>query len=280
MTHFFSETLGLTPSAFTLLRDLIHDRTGIYFENGKQDLLADKLSPMVIEAGFDSFLDYYYLLKYDTDVPEEWGRLMNTITVQETYFWRELDQIRALIDVILPEYTKDHPDQPIRIWSAACATGEEPLSMAMALKEHGWFQRWPLTIHASDASAAALEKARQGVYWGRSFRNLPPQLQARYFEEDPGGQRVSPSIHDRVIWSKANIMVDEEIRSLAQSPFIFCRNVFIYFSKTSIKKTVALFHRYMPTPGYLFTGASESLLTVTRDFELEEIGGAFVYVKR
>ena len=280
MTHFFSETLGLTPSAFTLLRDLIHDRTGIYFEDEKQDILADKLSPRVIEAGFDSFLDYYYLLKYDTDRPEEWGRLMNAITVQETYFWRELDQIRALVDVILPEYIETHPGQPIRIWSAACATGEEPLTMAMALEEEDWFERELLTIHASDASAAALEKARGGVYRGRSFRNLPPQLKTRYFREDSGGHRVSPSLHDRIRWHRANLMVEEEVRPMAESPFIFCRNVFIYFSKKSIKRTVDLFHRHMPTPGFLFTGASESLLTVTRDFELEEIGGAFVYVKR
>ena len=280
MTNFFSEALGLTPSAFTLLRDLIHNRTGIYFEDGKQDILADKLSPRVIEAGFDSFLDYYYLLKYDTDRPEEWGRLMNAITVQETYFWRELDQIRALVNVILPEYTKGHPAQPIRIWSAACATGEEPLTLAMALEEGGWFQRRSVTIQASDASAAALEKAREGIYRGRAFRNLPPQLKTRYFEEGEGGQRVSPGLHDRIRWHRANLMVEEEVRSMAESSFIFCRNVFIYFSKESIKKTVALFHRYMPTPGYLFTGASESLLTVTRDFELEEIGGAFVYVKR
>ena len=280
MTNFFSEALGLTPSAFTLLRNLIHDRTGIYFEDGKQDILADKLSPRVIEAGFDSFLDYYYLLKYDTDRPEEWGRLLNTITVQETYFWRELDQIRALIDVILPEYTAAHPGHPIRIWSAACATGEEPLTMAMALEEGGWFGRNPVTIHASDASAAALQKAREGIYRGRSFRNLPSQLKTRYCREDSEGQRVSPSLHDRIRWHRANLMVDEEIRSMAESPFIFCRNVFIYFSKESIKKTVALFHRHMPTPGFLFTGASESLLTITRDFELEEIGGAFVYVKR
>jgi chemotaxis protein methyltransferase CheR len=152
--------------------------------------------------------------------------------------------------------------------------------MAMALEEGGWFGRNPVTIHASDASAAALQKAREGIYRGRSFRNLPSQLKTRYFREDSEGQRVSPSLHDRIRWHRANLMVDEEIRSMAESPFIFCRNVFIYFSKESIKKTVALFHRHMPTPGFLFTGASESLLTITRDFELEEIGGAFVYVKR
>ena len=280
MRHFFSETLGLTPSAFALLRDLIHDRTGIYFEDGKQDILADKLSPRVIEAGFDSFLDYYYLLKYDTSRQEEWDRLMDTLSVQETYFWRETDQIKALTEVILPEYTKAYPGQPIHIWSAACATGEEPLSIAMALAESDWLGRMRFVIHASDASPKALEKARQGVYRDRSFRNLPPQLKAKYFQEGPDGHRVSPLLHEKILWGRANLMVEEEIRSLARYPFIFCRNVFIYFSEKSIMRAVELFHRYMPTPGYLFTGASESLLRITRDFELEEMGGAFVYVKK
>ncbi|MFH1627803.1 MAG: CheR family methyltransferase [Pseudomonadota bacterium] len=89
-----------------------------------------------------------------------------------------------------------------------------------------------------------------------------------------------PDLHDKVTWRRANLMVEAEIRSMAKSPFIFCRNVFIYFSEKSIKKTVETFHRYMPVPGYLFVGASESLLRITRDFELEEIGGAFLYVKR
>ena len=280
MTAFFSETLGLTPAAFVLLRDLIHDRTGLYFEEGKEDILAEKLSPRVIEAGFDSFLDYYYLLKYDTSNETEWDRLVETITVQETYFWREMDQIRALMDVILPEYATAHAGQTIPIWSAACATGEEPLTIAMLLAEGDWAKRARFSIHASDVSTKALKIARAGIYRDRAFRNLPEPFKTKYFEADPAGLRVSPALHDRVLWSRANLTVEDEIRALARSPFIFCRNVFIYFSQKSIKKTVDLFYRYMPTPGYLFTGASESLLKITRDFELEEIGGAFVYVKR
>ena len=156
MMRFYSETLGLSPGAFSLLRDLIHERTGLYYGDEKRDLLADKLSPLVVETGFENFLDYYYLLKYDADAAQHWDRLMDALSVQETYFWREVDQIHALVKVLVPAYAERHPNRPIRIWSAACATGEEPLTIAMALQEAGWFDRTAIEIHASDASSQAL----------------------------------------------------------------------------------------------------------------------------
>jgi chemotaxis protein methyltransferase CheR len=110
-----------------LLRALIHERTGIFFDNGKADLLTDKLSPLVIERGFTSFLDYYYLLKYDEAAQDEWGHVMNALSVPETYFWREMDQVRALVKTIVPRWFDAHGTEPLKIWSAACATGEEPV---------------------------------------------------------------------------------------------------------------------------------------------------------
>ncbi|HVF88656.1 MAG TPA: CheR family methyltransferase, partial [Blastocatellia bacterium] len=136
---FYAETLGLSDSAFALLRDLIHERIGLFYENGKSDLLSDKLSPLVIERGFSSFLDYYYLLKYDAGAEREWKRVMDALSVQETFFWREMDQVRALVEVIVPEFFSARRAQTLRIWSAASATGEEPLSIAIALNEAGWF---------------------------------------------------------------------------------------------------------------------------------------------
>jgi chemotaxis protein methyltransferase CheR len=276
---FYTESLGLPDRAFALLRDLIHERTGLFYENGKCDLLTDKLSPLVVERGFNSFLDYYYLLKYDAGAEAEWGRVMDALSVQETYFGREADQVRALVDVLVPQYFSAPRVAPLRIWSAACATGEEPLSLAMALNESGWFDRAPIEIFASDASAAAIAKARRGVYGGRSFRSLAPQLRAKYFTEEPSGWRVSPALQARVNWAVANLMVESDVARLATASVIFCRNVFIYFSQDSIRKAVGLFSRLMPRPGYLFIGASESLLRLTTDFDFQEIGGAFVYVR-
>ncbi|MFL6213131.1 MAG: CheR family methyltransferase [Blastocatellia bacterium] len=276
---FTTESLGLPDGALALLRDLIHERTGLFYEKGKSDLLTDKLAPLVVERGFNSLLDYYYLLKYDAEAGDEWRRVMDALSVQETYFGRESDQVRALVDVLVPQYFSTARTAPLRIWSAACATGEEPLSIAMALDERGWFDRAPIEIYASDASNAAISRAQRGVYRERSFRGLAPQLRERYFSAEREGWRVAPELQSRVRWSVANLMVESEVAWLAMASVIFCRNVFIYFSQDSIRKAVTLFSRLMPKPGYLFVGASESLLRLTTDFDFQEIGGAFVYVK-
>src|SRR4051794_21073010 len=99
---FGSETIGLPEDVFLILRDLIRDRAGFSFENDRRDLLADKLTPRLLAHGFTSFLDYYYLLKYGPGDDDEWPRLIDALSVQETYFWREMDQMRAFVDVLVP----------------------------------------------------------------------------------------------------------------------------------------------------------------------------------
>ncbi|HWT03097.1 MAG TPA: protein-glutamate O-methyltransferase CheR [Pyrinomonadaceae bacterium] len=277
---FNSESLGLPKGTDALLRALIHERTGNFFDNGKVDLLTDKLSPLVIERGFTSFLDYYYLLKYDEAAEDEWRNVMNALSVPETYFWREIDQVRALVDVIVPRWFEAHGNLPLKIWSAACATGEEPLTIAMALDGAGWFDRATIEIHASDASSSAVEKARRGVYRERAFRNLSPELRAKYFTQEGASSRVHEDLHARVRWSVANLMDEGEVAQLASAHVIFCRNVFIYFSESAIARTVRSFAGHVRPPGYLFVGTSESLLRLTTDFTLEEISNAFVYVRQ
>jgi chemotaxis protein methyltransferase CheR len=275
-------SLGITGGADRLLRDLIHERTGLFFDNGKGDILTDKLSPLVIERGFTSLLDYYYLLKYDDAAQDEWRSVMNALSVPETYFWREIDQVRALVETIVPSWFAESSAGPLRIWSAACATGEEPLTIAMALDEAGWLGRVPIEIHATDASPAAIEKARRGVYRERSFRNLPAALRARYFTQEGATKtwRVDDRLRARIEWGVANLMDEAEVGPRAAAHVIFCRNVFIYFSDQSIGRTVSTFAAHIKPPGYLFVAASESLLRLTEEFELQEIGNAFVYVRR
>src|SRR5262245_37742542 len=158
---FAPENLGLAGTGLPLLRDLIHERTGLFYDNGRYDTLSDRLAPLVISRGFRSFLDFYYLLKYDDRAaPSEWGHVMDALSVQETYFWREIDQIHALVCRVVPQLAALFPDEPVRIWSVPCATGEEPLSIAMMLEENGWFDRVAIEIHASDASPSAIAKAR------------------------------------------------------------------------------------------------------------------------
>jgi chemotaxis protein methyltransferase CheR len=269
----------LPIGAFVILRDLIRDRIGVWFDDEKRDLLGSKLSDRVRALNLASFLDYYYLLKYGPGAEEEWPRLTDTLSVQETYFWRELDQVRALVDVLVPEHVTANRG-PVRIWSAACATGEEPLSICIALNEAGWFDRAHVEVWASDVSPAALEMARLGVYRERSFRALPPALREKYFIAAAGGWRADRNLHSRIRFVPANLMEPSETAALATAPFVFCRNVFIYFSAATVARIVSHFAERMPTPGYLFPGVSESLLRATTAFQLEEVGKAFVYVKR
>ena len=275
-------SLGVTGGADRLLRDLIHERTGIFFDNGKGDILTEKLSPLVIERGFTSLLDYYYLLKYDEAGQDEWLNVMNALSVPETYFWREMDQVRALVETVVPRWFAEPGAGPLKVWSAACATGEEPLTIAMALDEAGWLGRVPVEIHASDASPAAIEKARRGVYRERSFRNLPAELRAKYFTQvgETKTWRVDAKLHAVIRWGVANLMNEAEVAPRASANVIFCRNVFIYFSNQTIGRTVRTFAAHIRPPGYLFVAASESLLRISEEFELQEIGNAFVYVRR
>src|SRR6185369_14323015 len=220
-----SQNLALPEGTTALIQSLINERTGMFFDNGKSDLLIDKLSPLVIERGFGSFLDYYYLLKYDPSAHAEWLDVMNTLSVQETYFWREMDQVHALVKTLVPQWQARSGNSTLRIWSAACATGEEPLTIAMALNEAGWFERASIEIVASDASTKAIERAVGGVYRERAFRNLPVQLRERYFVPEGSAWRVRDDLHSRIKWSVVNLIDEDQIAPLGVADFIFCRNV-------------------------------------------------------
>lgn len=261
-----------------LLRDLVHERTAVYFESDRLDLMLDKLADRLKASGCHSYLDYYYLLKYDEHGTAEWRRVLDAFSVQETYFWRELDQVRALVDHVVPAWFKKSTD-PLQIWSAACASGEEPYSIAIALNEAGWGGH-PIKIHALDASEAALAKARTAVYRERAFRSLPAELRQRYFSPHADGLALREDIKARVNFRWGNLADRSTYDDLPVAPVIFCRNVFIYFSPASIARVAGIFAGRMPVGGHLFIGSSESLLKLTQHFDLHEIGGAFVYVRQ
>lgn len=272
--------LRVPERTLPLLRDLVNTHTGMYYDAERLTYLRDRLSPLAIEHGFDSLLDYYYLLKYDGEARGEWARAIDALSVQETYFWRESDQLDALVNRIIPALI-DAGRRRLRIWSVPCATGEEPLSIAMALEEHGWFERLPIDIYASDASEAALRKAGIGRYGTRAFRQLPPALREKYFEPVTGSLwAVKSSLSARIKgWSRVNVVRADEIASLAGADVIFCRNLFIYFHEATVRLVAEQFAERMRTPGFLCIGAAESLLRVTNKFDLQDIGGAYVYVK-
>lgn len=277
---FEANSLGIRTAGLELLRDLVHDQVGVYYDTARLDAMADRIAPLVAERAFASFLDYFYYLKYDPAAGTEWTRVCDALSVPETYFWREIDQIKAAVECVLPRLVKRFGAAPIRIWSVPCASGEEPLTIAMVLEESGWFHRAQIELHAGDVSPAAIHRALAGEYRERSFRALPPALHERYFRREGSVWRVNRELHRRVrTWQTLNLMDLEQARQVGAAPLIFCRNLFIYFSPHAIRRVTDAFADTMPAPGYLCVAASESLLRITDRFELEEIGGAFMYVK-
>lgn len=278
---FNSFSPGPLRGAEILLRDLVYERTGLMFDDSKLDLFIGKLAPLVKARGLESILDYFYLLKYDASGQDAWIDAIDALTVQETYFWREMDQIHALSEILIPLLLKNDPARTIKIWSAACATGEEPATIAMRLNEDAWFERAAIEILASDVSKVALDRAREGTYCGRSFRALPEHLKNRYFRPAGNCWSISPAILERIEWRNINLLEAGPVTAAAtQVSVIFCRNAFIYFDTESTRNAVNSFARAINVPGFLFVGAAESLMRVTDYFELEELGNAFVYTKR
>jgi len=274
--------LRIPERTLTLLRDVIASQAGIHYDDDRMDLMRDRLAPLAVERGFDSLLDYYYLLKYDDDAATEWPRVMDALSVQETYFWREADHFRALASVIIPRLI-ERQRRTIRIWSIPCASGEEPLSIAIALSEANAFAEAQIEIHASDASEAALAKARAGRYGRRAFRQLPDDLKEKYFTRDGAKDEwtIKPDLFSRVTsWSRVNIVNAAARDPRASSDIIFCRNLFIYFTPACVREVALNLARAMPSPGYLCVGAAESLLKAGAGFDLQELGGAYVYVKQ
>jgi chemotaxis protein methyltransferase CheR len=262
-----------------LVRDLVHSRIGMTYDDSRLHFLRDRLVPLAVKRGFDSLLDYYYLLRYDAQADEEWLHLIDALAVQETYFWREFDQIRALAAAIVPAVGDRRGD--VRIWSFPCASGEEPLSMAMAMTEADCYSRYSIRLSASDASELALQRARIGRYGERAFRQLPQVLRDRYFSHTaPREWTVVPELHRRVAaWTRVNAVRPEEWGTEAEADVIFCRNLFIYFDAPTVQRVVAAFAERMRRPGYLCIAAAESLLRLSTPFSLEDVGGAFVYVR-
>jgi chemotaxis protein methyltransferase CheR len=276
---FDADSLGLKAGPIALLRDLIRDRLGLHYADDRLDTLADRLAPLVAERDFGSFLDYFYLLKYDPSSDHEWDRVMDTLSVGETYFWREVDQMHAVVSRVLPQLA-EQSDGPLKFWSVPCASGEEPLTLAMLLQSAGWFERVRIEIHAGDASPAALARARAGRYRERAFRSLPIAYRDRYFRRCGDTWQVDPELQARVRWQRINLMDERDAVQVGSAHVVFCRNVFIYFSDDGVRRVVRCLADAMPVPGYLCVGASESLLRVSTRFDLEEMDGAFVYVKR
>jgi chemotaxis protein methyltransferase CheR len=267
-----------TPAArqsLTLLRDLIEEVTGNYYSDQNLDLLAMKLENRLAELGLLTYLDYYYLLRYDPAREQEWPLLESAVTVNETYFWRESAALRLAARELLPEI-RARQKRPPRIWHAACASGEEAYSMVMALQEAEY--GGPVDILASDLDRKVLEMARIAIYRERSVRPLPPGWLERYFEALPGERwALKPEVAGRVSFRRLNLIDGSELERLPQYDLIFLRNVLLYFRSQRVLELLERLKRVLSPGGCLMVGASESLLRFAPPLDFEERRGVVLY---
>ncbi len=267
-----------SPALLSVFSALVEDSIGLHYGPHDAALFADKLQARATVAGFDSLFDYYYFLRYDPESRPELARLLEALVVHETYFFREQGTLDAAVShLIAPAIARG--ERP-RIWSCACSTGEEPLTLAMILAGKGLLDSCDLV--ASDVSPDAVARARSGLFGGRALRALPAAAKERWFTEASGSDRpdrllIDPRLLRSIEWRTVNLLDGAEVAAVGPADLVLCRNVLIYFSDVTIGRVVDHLSARLRPEGRLAVGASESLLRFGTVLTCEEIGGAFFY---
>lgn len=271
------DIIPLGEDVFRLIRDLIRDYCGIFFDDSSRFLIERRLSRRVRTHHLDDFRDYYRMLLYDRKRDEELTAIIDLLTVNETYFFREQNQLKAFSEEILPELKNSRREKRLRLWSAGCSTGEEPYTVAMLILEYGNLHGWDIEILGSDINQRVLTTARRGVYRKTSFRCTEPYFAEKYFREESGLYTISDKVKQLVSFSCLNLLDPFKIKLVGQMDVIFCRNVLIYFDYEARKRVVDNFYERLVEGGYLLLGHAESLMNISTSFALMHLKNDMVY---
>jgi len=273
----------MSPDSFRLLRDFIYSKSGIFFADNKQAQLETRLTQRLRANNLSDYEQYYDLLKYDDPADEELHNLFDSVSTNETSFFRSPPQIEAFAHKVLPELlAAQAASRRLRLWSAGCSTGEEPYTMAMVLSEAlgDELANWDINIQANDLSPKALRSAETATYNEYALRGVSPTVRQRYFEEADGGLlRIIEPIRRLVNFEHFNLSAPATAEHLGDFDVIFCRNVLIYFDEDLKRTVVSRLHESLKAGGYLFIGHSESLHNISRAFKLVHFPGALGYRK-
>jgi len=275
----------LSLEVFKQLRDMIYEKSGIFFPENKLYLLEGRLGSRLNELEMESFQEYVTYLKRLSVQATELKKIYSLITINETYFFRYPKQLDVFEKTLFPDLVKERSktgNKRVNIWSAASSSGEELFTLAMMMKENLGIStnRWNIALKGTDISHRILDIARKAEYGRNSFRGtVSTYYKSKYFTADGDRYTVKDDIRNMVKFDYLNLNDVNAIRSNRGLDFIFCRNVLIYFDKEMKKRVIRAFYDALNHGGYLLLGEAESLHGVSSAFKVEHFPGAFIYKK-
>jgi chemotaxis protein methyltransferase CheR len=273
-----SNAVHITPEEAQRFCEFLYRRTGMWFTEGKRYFIDRRLEDRIAVTGSPSFQAYFSLLRADAD--HEIEHLINSFTVNETYFYREDHQLRCMTTNMLDVIARGKaPGGTVRIWSIPCSTGEEPYSIALWLMEN-WPQvdSYNVEIVGSDIDTRALKAAAAGIYGDRALMRLSRDLVSRYFKPLPdGNQQIDEGLRNSIEFTRANLIDPKDMARYRDFDLIFCRNVLIYFDDASRRQAAENLYDCLRPGGYICLGHSESMSRISPLFSVSRYTDAIVY---
>ena len=271
-------TPAITPDDFDRFQEFFYRKTGIRFEDSKRYFVDKRLVERIGVTASENFREYFSMLRFEAS-GTELQALINLMTVNETYFFREDYQFACLVNSILPEIiARKDAGAPIRIWTVPSSSGEEAYTIAMCLLER-WagIQQWDVEIVSSDIDTNILVQAKAGLYSPRSVQYVPENYLRKYFKKTAQGYQVIDELRAAVEFTRVNIQDATDVRAYRDFDVIFCRNLLIYFDDLSRKQAAETFYDALRPGGFILLGHSESMSRMSSLFKIRKMTDAIVY---
>lgn len=265
--------LTLSAQSFKAWRKYIYGICGIYFQDNKKYLLESRLLKRMRFLGMETYEEYFDFIRFHSKGCDEKKYLYEAITINETFFFRNQPQLEAMVSTIFPELITQKTNGgriKIRIWSAACSSGEEVYSIAMVITDliKPKYPDVEFEIVGTDLSYAALETAKRGVYKKYSIRDTSAYYLKKYFNFTDGEYKIDENIMQMASFKFLNLFDDVQLKSMNNFDLVICANVLIYFDTASKVKVVSNLYNSINRGGYLFIGYSEILHNISNAFKI------------
>jgi len=267
---------------FNFFTTLVEKLSGISYGQGKEYLIESRLNELAVSLGYKDIKELYSVVKRRADL-KLLNEIVDALTTNETYFFRDRHPFEALKSHIFPElFKKREKEKRIDIWSAACSTGQEPYSIAMLLLEYfsAYLKKYRVSIYATDISKKSIEKAKEGRYHQIEInRGLPANYLVKYFKQEGSYWRIDEKVKNMVRFEVLNLLeVSRRVRQ--KFDLIMCRYVLIYFNLEVKKKVFTDIWNCLKPGGYLFLGATEVPPVTFPDMVKKTIGRSICFYKK